>query len=147
MAVDDVDLFPDEDLSDDGEGVDEGQEDRLARDKRDLRDVVDLETVGHVSNSKSVVLELVGDETDVVSALNEALSDLVAVGLDSSELRECKICADKDVVLLVSTACLFLHSILWASSTRFNEEIIFRSEVVKKVAVGPLGIDLGRGSL
>jgi len=53
--------------------------------------MVNLQAVGHVSDSASVVLELVCDEAYVVAAFNEALGNLIAVSLYSAELGESKI--------------------------------------------------------
>ena len=66
-----------------------------------LRDVVDFETVGHVSDAISRTLILVRDEAYLVSPFDETLGQLITVGFNASEFRKSKIRADEYFVALI----------------------------------------------
>jgi hypothetical protein len=94
--MDYVNLFPHKNLSDQWQRVEEAEECAVTLHNWDVWQVVDLESVSHVSKSASVVLELVRDEDNLVTAFYEALSQLVTVSLNSSEFRESKVSAEQD---------------------------------------------------
>ena len=71
--------------------------------------MVYLHAIGHVSDTPSSPLELVGDEADLVTPLDEALSQLVAMGLHSSEFWESEVRANQDAVFTINT---LFHAIL-----------------------------------
>lgn len=52
-------------------------------------------------DTASVTLKFVGDEANSVTSFDQALGKLVAVGLNTSELREGKVCDDQYTVLLL----------------------------------------------
>jgi hypothetical protein len=58
--------------------------------------MVYFHSVSHVSNTSSITLELVGDEANFVATLNQALSELVTMGFDTSELWEGEVGANHD---------------------------------------------------
>jgi hypothetical protein len=63
--------------------------------------MIDLHAVGHVTDTASLILELVSENRNSVASFHEALTELVDVRLDTAELRESKVGDDKDVVLLL----------------------------------------------
>jgi len=63
--------------------------------------MVHLHSIGHVSDSSSVALELVSEEAYLMPTLNQALGQLVAMGLHSSKLGEGEVGADEDAVLSI----------------------------------------------
>lgn len=65
-----------------------------------MRNVVHFHTVSHVSDATSLVLEAIGQKSNIVTSLHQALTKLVAVSLNSTKFRECKISADQNIVLL-----------------------------------------------
>lgn len=65
-----------------------------------MRYVIDLHAVGHVSDTASFVLEGIGQESHLVTSFHEALSELVAVSLDSTKFGKGEICADQHIMLL-----------------------------------------------
>lgn len=101
VTVHDVNLLPDEDLSDQWHRVEEGQKSDVAGHDGQMRNVVDLHAVSHIAHAGSLILELVREEGDAVAALHQALSQLVAVSLDTAELGERKVGDDKHVMLLL----------------------------------------------
>ena len=101
VTVHDVNLLPDEDLSDKRHRVKEGQKSDVASHNGKMRNVIDLHAVSHMTHAGSLVLELVREEGDAVAALHQALSQLVAVSLYTAELGESKVGDDKHVMLLL----------------------------------------------
>jgi hypothetical protein len=71
--------------------------------------MVYLHAISHMSDTPSSTLELIGDEADLVAPLDQALSQLVAMGLHSSKFGESKVRADENAVFTVDT---LLYAIL-----------------------------------
>ena len=76
MAVDNLDLFADDDVAEDGEEGKDGGKRRFAVDDEE-RDVVDLETIGQVSDACAAGV-CVGYDDDFVAAVYEFLAMLVS---------------------------------------------------------------------
>ena len=85
MAVAKVDMFSDENLSDkrDDEKGSYGRD--ISIDNWEERQVVDLDSICHVSDALSDVFVAVRDYYHLVSSLDQALGQLIAVGLNSSK--------------------------------------------------------------
>ena len=96
MAVDDLDLLPDDNVAEDGKEGKDGGEGSLAIDDKEGH-MIDLEAVGQVTDA-SATLVLVCDDDDLVATVNELLRQLVDVTLDTSGLREEKIADHGDVI-------------------------------------------------
>jgi hypothetical protein len=61
--------------------------------------VIDFHAIGHVSYTGSFVLEAISQESHFVTSFHQALSELVAMSLDSTKLGEGEICTDQNIVL------------------------------------------------
>ena len=55
--------------------------------------MVHLHTIGHVSHTTSAILKLIGYEAYLMAAFNQALTQLIPMGLYATELREGKVSA------------------------------------------------------
>jgi hypothetical protein len=83
-----INLLADQDLPDNRQRVEEAEEGHVTLADWNLRQVIHLKSVGHRPDSTPYVLELVGEEGNFVTSLDQTLGQLVAVGLDSPELWE-----------------------------------------------------------
>ena len=99
MPMDDVNMLTNQNLSDQGQRVEHRQEGDVSLEDWELRDVVDLEPVSHMAETAPGVLELICYKANLVPSFYEALSQLVAVSLNSTKLREGEVGADKNTVL------------------------------------------------
>jgi hypothetical protein len=98
MTVHDVHPFSDEDLADERKAVEEREEGHVALESREVGKVVNFHSISHVPDSIPLALELVGHEAHLVASFNQALGQLVAMGLHSSKLGEGKVCANEHAV-------------------------------------------------
>jgi len=64
-----------------------------------LRDMVDFQSIRHMTETASRVLELVCYKADFVPSFDEALGELVTMSLDSTELWEGEIGTEEYAVL------------------------------------------------
>ena len=71
--------------------------------------MIHFHAVGHVANTGSIILVLIADKAHFMAAFNQALTELVAVGLHATKLREGKVSANQDGVLLVSLSSPGAH--------------------------------------
>ena len=67
----------------------------------EMRQVVHLHAISHVSDAASSSLELIGQEADLVATLNKALGELVAMGLNASKLGKSEVSADQYAVFAI----------------------------------------------
>ena len=79
-----------------------------------MRYMIDLHAVGHVSDTASLVLEGIGQESHLVTSLHQALSELVPMSLDSTKFGKGEICADQHIMLLsgISLSNMRLHGFI-----------------------------------
>lgn len=96
VAVDNLDALADADVAEDGEEREDGGEGSGAVHDEEGH-VVDLEAVGEVADAFAVVVRM-GDDDDLVAAVDELARELVDVRLDASGLREEKVADHGDVV-------------------------------------------------
>ena len=66
-----------------------------------LWDIVDFETVCHVSDAFSGILILICDEANLVSPFDKTLGKLIAMGFYASKFWKCKIRANEYFVALI----------------------------------------------
>lgn len=98
MAVNNLYALPDTDISEDGkEGKDSGKSGGTVDDKEG--DVVDFDAVGKVSDTFAIVVG-VGDDDDLVTAIDEFRGNLVYVGFYTTWLRKEEVADHGDVVRL-----------------------------------------------
>lgn len=96
VAVDNLNLLPDADVAQDGEEGEDGGKGGSAVDD-EKGHVVDLDAIVEVADALAVVVG-VGDDDDLVPAVDELAGELVDVRLDSSGLREEEVADHGDVV-------------------------------------------------
>lgn len=94
------DLFSGQYFSYQWERIKETEESNITGHNGQMRHVVHFHAVSHVSDTCSFVLEAIGQKSNIVTSLHQALTKLVAMSLYSTKFRECKISADQYVVLL-----------------------------------------------
>lgn len=73
MAMDNLDLLPNDNVAENGEEGEDGGEGSLAVDNEE-RDMIDLESIGEVSDSCSALV-CMGDDNDFMSAIDQFLGD------------------------------------------------------------------------
>lgn len=96
VAVHDLDALADEDVPQHGKQREDGGEDGAAVNDEE-GDVVDLEPVGEVAHARAVAVG-VGDDDDLVAAVNEFGGELVDMRLDAPGLRVEEVAHHGDVV-------------------------------------------------
>lgn len=130
VTVHDVDLFPEEDLSDERHRVEERDEGDITIADWLVRYVIHLHAIGHVAHATPRSLELVRDESHLVAALYQALAKLVTVRLNATKFGKGKVGADKYAVLLVvvldDLSCLLVLAVGFTLS-RHHRVILNRS--------------------
>ncbi len=96
MAVDNLDLLPYNDVSKDGKEGEDGRERGFAVYDEE-RNVVDLQAVGKVADAGAAFVGM-GDDYDLVAAVDELGRQLVDVAFDSSGLWEEEVADHGNVV-------------------------------------------------
>ena len=96
MSMNNLDLFPNDNVSEDGEKGEDRREGRCAVDDKEWN-MVDFETIREVSNAGSSIVG-VCNHYDFVSAIDEFGGKLVNVAFDASGCRE-KVVADHSNVV------------------------------------------------
>lgn len=96
MAVNNVDLFPYDNIPKDGKEGEDGRESGRAIDDP-KRHVVDLETIGEIPNALAVVVG-VGYDHNLVASVDEPLGQLVYVTFDSTWLGKEEVADHGDVI-------------------------------------------------
>jgi len=89
--------------------------------------MINFHSVSHVPHSTSRALEFVGDESDLVASLYQALAQLVAVRLHSSKFREGKVGTNQNAIFLATLMTrLFMPSQRFSSAgaERLIEEVL-----------------------
>jgi len=99
VPMNDVNLFADENLSYKGQAIKKTQKCYVSLANRHLGQVVHFKSVSHVSHATSIILKLVSHKTYFMSSFNQALGQLIAVGLNSTKLGEGEVSADQNAVL------------------------------------------------
>lgn len=117
VSVHDIYAFPNEDLSNQRQGVEECHEGHIAIAHWLVRNMIDFHAVGHIAHATPSPLKLVRNEGDFVAPLYQALAKLVSVGLDASEFGEREICAYQDAVFLMDLILLLLTIVVGLSFT------------------------------
>ena len=70
VTVNDVNLLSNQNLTNQRKRVEEAHEGNITLTDRNLRNMINFEAVCHVSHSASIILELIGHKTDLVSSLD-----------------------------------------------------------------------------
>lgn len=95
--MDNLNLLTNANVAEDGEKGEDGRESDVAVDDEE-RHIIHFEAVGEVADAGAVVIG-VGDDDDLVPAVDELARDLVDVRLSPSRLREEEVADHGDVVL------------------------------------------------
>ena len=96
MAMDNLYPLADTDVTQDRKTREDGGERRLTVDDK-KGDVVDFEAIGEVADAFAVIVG-VGDDDDLVAAVDELAGELVDVGFDAAGLGEEEVADHGDVV-------------------------------------------------
>lgn len=86
MAMDNLNLLADDNVTENGKEGEDSREGGLAVDDKE-GNVVDLEAIGQVAHTSAAFI-LMGDDNDLVAAINEFLRQLVDVTFYASRLRK-----------------------------------------------------------
>jgi hypothetical protein len=84
-------MFPDENLTNKWERVEETKERNVSLGHWDMWKVINFHSVSHVPYSTSFILEFISYKNDLVSALYQALCKLVRVRFHTTEFWESEI--------------------------------------------------------
>jgi hypothetical protein len=96
VAMDDLNLFSDDDIPEDWEKGEDGRHRRLPIDDQ-KRDMIDLETVGQVVNSCPALIGM-SDNSDLMSSINQLGGELVDMAFYSSWLGKEVVAHHRDSV-------------------------------------------------
>ena len=81
----------------------------------DMRKMVDLHSVGHISYSGAPILELIGHENNFMASFHKALCQLICMCLYPSKLWKGKICTYQYGIFASFLYWIVTKSLIWIS--------------------------------